>query len=125
MGVSVTRSLEAPRSIEEWAAAIQGVDVQHIIEEPKFCGDGIDGDCQAGDCVIVNTIEALRAYAAQVRQEEREVCAKLLCPHCFHGAPVKFVVSPDPSFNLGWHHPTISPGTVPCKAAAIRQRTQE
>lgn len=61
-----------PHTPEEWAAQIHGVDVSHITEEPKFCGDGMGGDCLAGDCEIVNTVQALHAYAEQVRREERE-----------------------------------------------------
>ena len=67
-----------PRSLEAWAAEIFRVDVSHILEAPKYCGDGIDGTCLAGECEVVAAVGILRAYAAQARQEEREVTKVIL-----------------------------------------------
>jgi hypothetical protein len=53
------------RSVEEWAADIFEVAVEHITLAPKYCGDGIDGACDAKDCAIVGAVKKLRAYAAE------------------------------------------------------------
>jgi len=65
-------------------------------------------------------LDAFTALVAETRREQLEKDARAICQHCWNGHQAAFQGSPDPSYNLGWFHPTVSPGTVPCKAAALR-----
>ena len=76
--------------------------------------------CDCGSGLMVRSCNLCVARAMAVaRAEQREVDAKRLCVHCDHDAPAVW------RHDLGWYHPTISPGTMPCKAGAIRAQGGE
>lgn len=63
-------------------------------------------------CVECETKKASERIAIELN--EREACARAICRDCRNWRRAVF------SVDLGWHHPTVSSGTAPCDAAAIR-----
>lgn len=65
----------------EIAAQIFGTSVEHITLAPKYCGDGVDGDCARGDCHIVAAVPIIAAAFAAIRTvalTQRSELGKLL-----------------------------------------------
>lgn len=76
-----------PTTAEEWAADIFGLDVAHITEAPKHCGDGWDGACLKGDCEVLEAPEKLRAYARRVGEAVKTQVIAEAQERANHGSP--------------------------------------
>lgn len=64
------------------AAELFNVDEQHIIEAPRHCGNGWEGECDGNDCQAVQAVSPIAALARSAHREGLERAAQLATEIC-------------------------------------------
>ena len=92
-----------PAHIEEAAVLLgfEGPGLRHILEAPRWCGDGNDGSCFAGECEHVENVQNV-ARAIAERDETWEARFVESTTHTMEPTPCA-VVGRMPACTCGAH----------------------